>query len=79
MENKRCSKKPWSDRKKSIQKFFSKKLTIDSDSPTPIAFDQTLWKTTSTRKNHGLTEKNRIKIFFQKTNDGFGFPDPDYL
>ena len=52
---------------------------MDSDSPTPLTFDQTLWKTASTRKNLGLTEKNRVKIFFQKTADGFGFPDPDYL
>ena len=37
MENNRCSKKPWSDR------------------------------------------KNRFKNFFQKTNDGFGLSDPDYL
>ena len=65
--------------KKIDSKVFFKKLTMDSDSPTPTTFDQTLCKTTIARKNLGLTEKNRVKIIFQKSNDGFGFPDPDYL
>ena len=44
-----------------------------------VTFDKTLWKTNAAQKNLGLTEKNRFKNFFRKTNDRFGFPDPDCI
>ena len=49
---------------------------MKSDSSTPIAFDQTLWKTTVARKNLGLTEKIDSKIFFKKLTMDSDSPTP---
>jgi len=51
--------------RKSFVKNFEK-LTLDSDSSTPITFGQTLWETTIVAKNPALTKKNRFEKFFKK-------------
>ena len=70
MENNRCSKKPWSDRKNRLKIFF-KNLTMDSDSPTPITFDQTLSEKHpenihSGERTDGRTEYERTRFATQR-------------